>query len=180
MGIPQRNIEEEVTIDYNGKQYRVDLVGYPSIKNNIYANEFRIAIECGDNKAEKIEALRDTFPLVLILPYKEFDMLDEAELKIFKKMLKSYEQQMIENHYYLEQIHKVKTEVEQCKSAVDTFAKQYRTDCIDAIEKELNSVKAELSSVKAAVDIYKQDLKLLSEFKFFCERFGGLSLMPQH
>jgi hypothetical protein len=83
----------------------VDLIGSPVV--GFGSDNFRIAVECGDNKAEKIEALRSMFPLVLILPYKEFDTLEESEVKIIKKMLKSYEQQMIDHYFYLEKLREV-------------------------------------------------------------------------
>lgn len=90
MGITARNIYEEESVNYNGKRYRVDLVGYPG-RYHADHPKLAIAIECGDNKAEKIEALRNSFSFVLILPYQEFDFLEQPEIKLIQKLTQDLE-----------------------------------------------------------------------------------------
>src|SRR5450759_282865 len=135
MGIPQNRITEEETIEHEGKRYRVDLIGSPVV--GFGSDNFRIAVECGDNKAEKIEALRNMFPLVLILPYKEFDTLEESEVKIIQKMLKSYEQQMIDNHLFLEKSREVWEEFTRFKQKLSDDVRKYKLESITAIDDDL-------------------------------------------
>lgn len=174
MGIPQHMIREEVTIDYNGKRYRVDLVGYPVIGVN--ASSFGVAIECGNNKAEKIEALRQTFPLVLILPYNEFDFVTEPEVKIIRRIVKNYEQQLLEHRYYLEQIRNTRTEFHQIKTQTETEMKLYKSDLVASLEEQVSSLRTELIVIKHEIEKYRDELKLLTEFKEFCKRFGYVNV----
>lgn len=171
MGVTQSRIKEEVTIEHNGNKYRVDLVGYPGRGDN-----FSIAIECGDNKAEKIEALRSTFPLVLILPYKEFDFLNEEEVRIIKKMLKGYEEQMAEHHFYLEQIRQLRDEFVQYKHNIDTISRDYKVDSITKIDTELSSTKRNLDDLKNEINDLREEIHLLKGFKEFCRSFSQMGV----
>lgn len=169
MGIPQTRITEEETIEYKGKRYRVDLIGSPAIG----FDNFRIAVECGDNKAEKIEALRSMFPLVLILPYKEFDTLEESEVMIIKKMLKSYEQQMIEHYFYLDKLREVGEEFVGFKQKLSAEVQRYKSESITAIDEDLRSSRKEVESIKEDISEFRQELSMLKDFKEFCKRFAN-------
>ncbi|HYN44894.1 MAG TPA: hypothetical protein VER35_02745 [Candidatus Limnocylindrales bacterium] len=171
MGIPQSRITEEETIEHKGKRYRVDLIGPPVV--GFGSDNFRIAIECGDNKAEKIEALRSMFPLVLILPYKEFDMLEESEVKIIKKMLKSYEQQMIDHHFYLEKLREVGEEFTGFKQKLSEDVQKYKSASITAIDDDLKLSRTEIASIKEEIREFRQELTMLKDFKEFCKRFAN-------
>lgn len=169
MGIPQTRITEEETIEYKGKRYRVDRIGSPAIG----FDNFRIAVECGDNKAEKIEPLRSMFPLVLILPYKEFDSLDESEVMIIKKMLKSYEQQMIEHYFYLDKLREVGEEFVGFKQKLSAEVQRYKSESITAIDDDLKLSRTEIESIKEDISEFRQELMMLKDFKEFCKRFAN-------
>lgn len=171
MGIPQSRITEEETIEHKGKRYRVDLIGSPAV--GLGSDNFRIAVECGDNKAEKIEALRSMFPLVLILPYKEFDTLEESEVKIIKKMLKSYEQQMIEQYSYLEKLREVGEEFARFKQKLSDEVRKYKSESITAIDDDLKISRTEIASIKEDISEFRQELRMLKDFKEFCKRFAN-------
>ncbi|MCX9084997.1 MAG: hypothetical protein OIN87_09395 [Candidatus Methanoperedens sp.] len=171
MGIPQCRITEEETIEHDGKRYRVDLIGSPVV--GFGSKNFRIAVECGDNKAEKIEALRSMFPLVLILPYKEFDTLDESEVKIIKKMLKSYEQQMIDHYFYLEKLREVGEEFAWFKQKLTEDVQKYKSASITAIDDDLKLSRTEMASIKEEIREFKHELTMLKDFKEFCKKFAN-------
>jgi hypothetical protein len=171
MGIPQSRITEEETIEHDGKRYRVDLIGSPVV--GFGSDNFRIAVECGDNKAEKIEAMRSAFPLVLILPYKEFDTLDESEVKIIKKMLKSYEQQMIDHYFYLEKLREVGEEFAGFKQKLTEDVQKYKSASITAIDDDLKLSRTEMASIKEEIREFKYELTMLKDFKEFCMKFAN-------
>ena len=171
MGIPQSRITEEETIEHKGKRYRVDLIGSPVV--GLGSDNFRIAVECGDNKAEKIEAMRSVFPLVLILPYKEFDTLEESEVKIIKKMLKSYEQQMIEHYFYLEKLREVGEEFARFKQKLSDEVQKYKSESITAIDGDLKFSRTEIESIKEDISEFRQELRMLKDFKEFCTKFAN-------
>ena len=171
MGIPQSRITEEETIEHKGKRYRVDLIGSPVV--GFGSDNFRIAVECGDNKAEKIEAMRSVFPLVLILPYKEFDTLEESEVKIIKKMLKSYEQQMIDHYFYLEKLREVGEEFSRFKQNLSDEVRKYKSESITAIDGDLKSSRTEIGYIKEDISEFRQELRMLKDFKEFCTKFAN-------
>ncbi|MCE8428685.1 MAG: hypothetical protein J5U19_09880 [Candidatus Methanoperedens sp.] len=171
MGIPQSRITEEETIEHEGKRYRVDLIGSPVV--GFGSDNFRIAVECGDNKAEKIEAMRSAFPLVLILPYKEFDTLDESEVKIIKKMLKSYEQQMIDHYFYLEKLREVGEEFAGFKQKLTEDVQKYKSASITAIDDDLKLSRTEMASIKEEIREFRHELTMLKDFKEFCKKFAN-------
>lgn len=171
MGIPQSKITEEETIEHKGKRYRVDLIGSPAA--GFGSDNFRIAVECGDNKAEKIEAMRSIFPLVLILPYKEFDTLEESEVKIIKKMLKSYEQQIIEHYFYLDKLREVGEEFVGFKQKLSDEVRKYKSESITAIDVDLKSSRTEIGYIKEDISEFRQELRMLKDFKEFCMKFAN-------
>ena len=169
MGIPSKNILEEETINFKGKRYRVDLVGYPTGKD--YPNSLAIAIECGDNKAEKIEALRNTFSLVLILPYNEFDIVNTPEIKTIQKITKDLEQQTISNYHYLQEIKRTEKEFQDFK---DSFDKRLAQEC-DNINKNISTeITSRLQNIDTKIQKYETDLKHLRDFKEWCTKFSNI------
>lgn len=171
MGIPQSRITEEETIEHKGKRYRVDLIGSPAA--GFGSDNFRIAVECGDNKAEKIEAMRSIFPLVLILPYKEFDMLEESEVMIIKKMLKTYDQQMIKHYIYLEKLREVGEEFTRFKQNLSDEVRKYKSESITAINEDFKSSRTEIGYIKEDISQFRQELRMLKDFKEFCMKFAN-------
>jgi polyhydroxyalkanoate synthesis regulator phasin len=171
MGIPQNRITEEETIEHKGKRYRVDLIGSPAA--GFGSDNFRIAVECGDNKAEKIEAMRSIFPLVLILPYKEFDVLEESEVMIIKKMLKTYDQQMIDHYLFLDKSREVWEEFKQFKQKLSDEIQKYKSASITVIDDDLKLSRTEVASIKEDISEFKQELRMLKDFKEFCKRFAN-------
>lgn len=169
MGISSNNIVEEETIDFKGRRYRVDLIGYPTGKN--YPNSLSVAIECGDNKAEKIEAMRNMFSLVLILPYKEFDVLNTPEIKAIQKITKDLEQQTISNYYYLGELKKIENEFIKTDNGLRLQLQNESEKVTRLIEQEF---KVRIDNIDSKIKLYENDLKYLKEFREWCTKFACL------
>lgn len=122
-GVPQDEVVEEYSFTYSNKTYRVDLVGYPVLRNikrgvhridyQTLDDRFAIAIECGDCKAEKLEAIRNSFALSLLLPYNEFDPLNDNEIQIMTKVIRGYEEQYKDSFYWKCKINELKGQTEK-------------------------------------------------------------------
>lgn len=168
MGIQARNIYEETEIKFNGKRYRVDLVGYPGkfIKED---PNLAIAIECGTNQAEKIEALRSSFSLVLILPYQEFDFVEQPEIKLIQKMTQDLEQQAISNRHYLRQLQATEEKFHEVEKLLNDRLEKTVQEFAFKVSKDFGG---RIKTIDDSLYVYEQELKHLKEFKSFCEGFG--------
>lgn len=169
MGIPSRNIHEEMAFEFEGKRYRVDIVGYPE-KYPDKDNPLSIAIECGDNKAEKIAVLRSKFSLVLILPYKEFDILEQPEIKLIQKIMRDLEQQTVSNQHYLERIQKFQHEFDKIEDKLNKRMEQ----AVDQLTtRALEEFRERLEGIDETIKEYEKDLKYLKNFKEFCVKMAA-------
>ncbi len=117
--------------------------------------------------------MRSMFPLVLILPYKEFDTLEESEVMIIKKMLKSYEQQMNEHYFYLKKLREVGEEFVGFKQKLSDEVRKYKSESITAIDGDLKFFRTEIESIKEDISEFRQELMMLKDFKEFCKKFAN-------
>ena len=168
MGITARNIYEEETVSYNGKRYRVDLVGYPG-KYHAEHPKLAIAIECGDNKAEKIEALRNSFSFVLILPYQEFDFIEQPEIKLIQKLTQDLEQQTISNNHYLRRLQSTEGKFQEIDKLLNEKLEKTVQEFASKISKDF---EGRIKRINDTLSDYELELEGLKEFKTFCENFG--------
>ncbi len=175
MGIPQSCIKEEVTVDCNGKRYRLDLLATPTWKGGYTEDSLQIAIECGDNKAEKIEALRNTFPLVLILPYKEFDM-ENQEIMVLKEIGKGLRENLIHDAKFFNELDRLKKDFTEKENILKEYANSKSKEVKEYIDNNFNKSKEELNEeieyLKLEVKEYQEQLNYLKNFHSFCKEFG--------